>query len=140
MIGGLGGREEREEISRRAICLLAAAHSCAGVGPANAGDGRGEHYAGFVQRRRAFLDPEAAMAHALDCWTKERIAGPGRGEHAAGFARGLTHGPAVSAEEEQARLLPVLEGILKARPDACFPWTLTRRRRRGLLSRRARRL
>ena len=26
--------------------------------------------------------------------------------------------PAVSAEEEQARLLPVLEGILKARPDA----------------------
>ena len=31
---------------------------------------------------------------------------------------GTTQAPAVSADEEQARLLPVLEGILEARPDA----------------------
>jgi len=36
----------------------------------------------------------------------------------AGGIFGTTQAPAVSAEEEQARLLPVLEGILRARPDA----------------------
>lgn len=36
----------------------------------------------------------------------------------AGGAPGTTLQPTVSAEEEQARLLPVLEAVLKARPDA----------------------
>jgi len=36
----------------------------------------------------------------------------------AGGIFGTPQGPTVSAEEEQARLLPVLEGILAARPDA----------------------
>jgi dihydropteroate synthase len=36
----------------------------------------------------------------------------------AGGEPGSAHAPAVSADEEQARLLPVLEGILKARPHA----------------------
>ena len=36
----------------------------------------------------------------------------------AGGSAGSLGAPAVSAEEEQARLLPVLEGILRARPDA----------------------
>jgi dihydropteroate synthase len=65
----------------------------------------------------AFLDPNAAVAHAL------RLLDDGAdlldlgaestrpGSRAGGDA-------AVSAEEEQARLLPVLEGILRARPDA----------------------
>ena len=39
----------------------------------------------------------------------------------------------MSAEEEQARLLPVLEGILRRGPRRLFPWTPTRRRRRGRL-------
>jgi dihydropteroate synthase len=36
----------------------------------------------------------------------------------AGGVAGSPHAPAVSAAEEQARLLPVLEGILRMRPDA----------------------
>ena len=67
-----------------------------------------------------FLDPEAAVAHAL------RLLDEGAdlldlgaestrpGSRAGGTAEAVT----VSAEDEQARLMPVLEGILKARPDA----------------------
>jgi dihydropteroate synthase len=69
-----------------------------------------------------FLDPEAAVAHGV------RLIGEGadlldlgaestRPGSRAGGADGSEFAPAVGAEEEQARLLPVLEGILKARPD-----------------------
>jgi dihydropteroate synthase len=65
-----------------------------------------------------FLDRDAAVAHALKLMEEGAdILDVGAestrpGSHAGG-ANAL-----VSAEEEQARLLPVLEGILKARPDA----------------------
>ena len=65
---------------------------------------------------------------ARTCWTWARRAhGPVRGRAEAGseLAAALhpsdkdrRWGPPGSAEEEQARLLPVLEGILKARPEA----------------------
>jgi dihydropteroate synthase len=69
-----------------------------------------------------FLDPDAAVAHGV------RLIGEGadlldlgaestRPGSRAGGADGSEFAPAVGAEEEQARLLPVLEGILKARPD-----------------------
>ena len=71
----------------------------------------------------SFLDPEAAVAQGL------RLLDEGAdlldlgaestrpGSRAGGTAHtGLA--PAVSAEQEQARLLPVLEGILAARPRA----------------------
>jgi dihydropteroate synthase len=65
-----------------------------------------------------FLEPEAAMARAfeeldegadlLDLGAESTRPGSSAGGEA----------PAVSADEEQARLLPVLEAILKERPDA----------------------
>jgi len=67
---------------------------------------------------RSFLDSEKAAEHSL------RLVDEGAdildlgaestrpGSNAGGAA------PAVSAEEEQARLLPVIEGILRVRPDA----------------------
>jgi dihydropteroate synthase len=80
----------------------------------------------------AFLAPEAAVAHALQLLDEgadlldlgaestrpgsrvsSRAGGPG-----AGGLVGAASAPVVSAEEEQARLLPVLKGILKARPEA----------------------
>ena len=84
-----------------------------------------------------FLDPEAAVAHALQLLDEgadilDLGAESTRPGSRAGGAKGsmwapavhpndkdLSLGtPAVSADEEQARLLPVLEGILKARPNA----------------------
>jgi dihydropteroate synthase len=71
----------------------------------------------------SFLSFDAAVAHAL------RLIDDGAdildlgaestrpGSHAGGQA-GSAGGPAVSADEEQARLLPVLEGILSERPGA----------------------
>jgi dihydropteroate synthase len=71
----------------------------------------------------AFLDPHAAVAHALqlldegadmlDLGAESTRPGSNAGKATDGAA-----GSAVSAEEEQRRLLPVLDGILKARPDA----------------------
>ena len=71
----------------------------------------------------AFLNPEAAVAHAhalldegadiLDLGAESTRPGS-----RAGGAFGSALAPAVSAEEEQARLLPVLEGIQRARPEA----------------------
>ena len=65
-----------------------------------------------------FLDAEAAVAHALklldegadivDLGAESTRPGSHAGDSAA----------TVNAEEEQARLLPVLEGVLRARPDA----------------------
>src|SRR5580698_4827195 len=66
----------------------------------------------------SFLAPDAAVDHALklledgadllDLGAESTRPGSNAGGDA----------PAVSADEEQSRLLPVLEGILKARPDA----------------------
>ena len=67
-----------------------------------------------------FVDPDAAVAHALRLLDEgadildlgAESTRPGSRAGGADFAA------AVSAEEEQARLLPVLEGILAARPEA----------------------
>jgi dihydropteroate synthase len=70
----------------------------------------------------AFLSPELAAAHAielldegadlLDLGAESTRPGSQAGPIGSGGAG------AVTAEEEQARLLPVLEGVLKARPEA----------------------
>jgi dihydropteroate synthase len=70
-----------------------------------------------------FLDPEAAVAHALRLLDEgadilDLGAESTRPGSRAGGAAGSESAPAVSAEEEQARLLPVLVGILAARPQA----------------------
>jgi dihydropteroate synthase len=74
-----------------------------------------------------FFDPEAAVAHALELLDEgadlldlgaESTRPGSRAGSRAGGAAGSVWAPAVSAAEEQARLLPVLEGILRARPDA----------------------
>jgi dihydropteroate synthase len=74
-----------------------------------------------------FLNPEAAVAHALellgegadllDLGAESTRPGSRAGSTSAG-ADGKPSAPAVTAAEEQARLLPVLRGILEARPDA----------------------
>ena len=74
-----------------------------------------------------FLDPETAVAHALmlldegadliDLGAESTRPGSRAGDLADSPQAQGPH-PAVSAEEEQARLLPVLEGILRERPDA----------------------
>jgi dihydropteroate synthase len=81
-----------------------------------------------------FFDPEAAVAHALalldegadllDLGAESTRPGSRAGSQA-GSRAGNPHGaagsaeaPVVSADEEQARLLPVLEGILRVRPQA----------------------
>jgi dihydropteroate synthase len=71
----------------------------------------------------AFLDPEAAVAHALALLDDgadllDLGAESTRPGSRAGGADGTALAPTVSAEEEQARLLPVLEGILKVQPHA----------------------
>ncbi len=65
----------------------------------------------------AFLAPEAAIAHAL------RLLDEGAdlldlGAESTRPGVNVATNPTVTAEEEQARLLPVLEGILKAQPHA----------------------
>jgi dihydropteroate synthase len=81
-----------------------------------------------------FLDPEAAVAHALRLLDEgadildlgAESTRPGSRADATAEAPTVHPNdkdpslgtPAVSTEEEQARLLPVLEGILKARPSA----------------------
>jgi dihydropteroate synthase len=69
-----------------------------------------------------FLDPEAAVAHGVRLLDEgadllDLGAESTRPGSRAGAAQGSEFTPAVDAEEEQARLLPVIEGILKARPD-----------------------
>jgi dihydropteroate synthase len=70
-----------------------------------------------------FFTPEAAVAHALKLLDEgaeilDLGAESTRPGSRAGGAAGSALAPAVSAEEEQARLLPVLEGILRERPHA----------------------
>jgi dihydropteroate synthase len=71
----------------------------------------------------AFFAPEAAVKHALQLLDQgadllDLGAESTRPGSRAGGAAGTPLAPAVSADEEQARLLPVLEGILRARPEA----------------------
>jgi dihydropteroate synthase len=70
-----------------------------------------------------FLSPEDAVAHALRLFDEgadivDLGAESTRPGSRAGGRAGSADEPAVNASEEQARLLPVLEGILKARPSA----------------------
>lgn len=70
-----------------------------------------------------FLDPAAAVQHALQLLDEGADLldlGPEstRPGSRAGGQAGSPDAPAVSSAEEQSRLLPVLEGILRARPDA----------------------
>jgi dihydropteroate synthase len=66
----------------------------------------------------AFLRSEDAVAHALRCLEEgaDLLDLGAESTRPGSLAGGET--PAVSADEEQARLLPVLEGILKAAPQA----------------------
>jgi dihydropteroate synthase len=71
----------------------------------------------------SFFAAEAAVAHALRLLDEgadllDLGAESTRPGSRAGGSAGSADAPAVSAEEEQARLLPVLEGVLAARPDA----------------------
>ena len=66
-----------------------------------------------------FLDPEAAVEHGRRLLDEGAdLLDLGAESTRPGSSAGSAFRPAVSAEEEQARLLPVLEGILRARPDA----------------------
>ncbi len=74
-----------------------------------------------------FFDPESAVAHALqlldegadllDLGAESTRPGSRAGYPSAAADRSGA-APAVSAGEEQSRLMPVLEGVLKARPEA----------------------
>jgi dihydropteroate synthase len=65
-----------------------------------------------------FLDSEKAVAHALELMDEGADFLDLGAESTRPGSRAGDIGAAVSAEEEQARLLPVLEGILQARPNA----------------------
>jgi dihydropteroate synthase len=66
----------------------------------------------------SFLAPEAAIARCLQCFEEgAEIVDLGAESTRPGSNAGGT-APAVSADEEQARLLPVLTGVLQARPHA----------------------
>ena len=66
----------------------------------------------------SFLAPEAAIAHALQLIEEGADLLDLGAESTRPGSNAGGPSPAVSAGEEQTRLLPVLEGILKARPDA----------------------
>src|SRR5579863_1753025 len=65
-----------------------------------------------------FLPPEEAVAHALRCLNEGADLLDLGAESTRPGSRAGGEAPAVSADEEQARLLPVVEGILKALPQA----------------------
>lgn len=66
----------------------------------------------------SFLGPEAAVARCMQSLDEGAdILDLGAESTRPGAQAGGAE-PAVSAEEEQARLLPVLEGVVKARPEA----------------------
>jgi dihydropteroate synthase len=67
-----------------------------------------------------FLDPEAAIAHVLMLLDEGAdVVDLGAESTRPGSQAGdTTQPPSVSADEEQSRLLPVLEGILSERPEA----------------------
>ena len=66
----------------------------------------------------SFLDPQAAVARCMQCLEEGAdLLDLGAESTRPGSRAGGEHA-AVSAEEEQARLLPVVRGILQSRPDA----------------------
>jgi len=66
-----------------------------------------------------FLDTNAAVARCMQCLDEGAdLLDLGAESTRPGSQTGSSHQSAVSAAEEQARLLPVLVGILKARPQA----------------------
>jgi dihydropteroate synthase len=65
-----------------------------------------------------FLDPAAAVAHAVQLLDEGADLLDLGAESTRPGSRAGALAPAVSDDEEQARLLPVLENILRARPDA----------------------
>ena len=70
-----------------------------------------------------YFDPGAAVERCLQCLDEgadllDLGAESTRPGSQAGGAAGTAFAPEVCAEEEQARLLPVLDGILRVRPDA----------------------
>lgn len=66
----------------------------------------------------AFLAPEAAIAHALQLLDEGADLLDLGAESTRPGSRAGADNPGVSADQERARLLPVLEGILRARPGA----------------------
>ena len=66
----------------------------------------------------SFLDPEAALARCMQCLDEGADILDLGAESTRPGSRAGGADAAVSADEEQARLMPVLEGILKARPEA----------------------
>jgi dihydropteroate synthase len=66
----------------------------------------------------AFFDPDAAVVHALELLDEGADLLDLGAESTRPGSRAGGAAPAVSADEEQARLLPVLKSILKARPHA----------------------
>ena len=68
----------------------------------------------------SFLDPDAAVAHGLRLLDEGAHLLDLGAESTKPGTRVGRHDAAVSAEDEEARLLPVLEGILRARPEAAI--------------------
>ena len=67
----------------------------------------------------SFVAPDAAVTRGLELLDDGAdILDLGAESTRPGSNAGGVAAPAVGAEEEQARLLPVVEGILKARPEA----------------------
>jgi dihydropteroate synthase len=66
----------------------------------------------------AFVDPDAAVAHALELLDEGADLLDLGAESTRPGSRAGGAAPAVSTEEEQARLLPVIQGIIGSRPDA----------------------
>jgi dihydropteroate synthase len=65
-----------------------------------------------------FLDPQKAIAHGLQLLDEGASLLDLGAESTRPGTKAGGDAPSVSAVEEQARLLPVLEGLLQARPDA----------------------
>jgi dihydropteroate synthase len=87
-----------------------------------------------------FLSPEAAVAHGLKLIEEGAdILDLGAESTRPGSRAGGGANAAVSADEEQARLLPVLEGILKRLPTQWFLSTPTKQKQLARHSRLARR-
>lgn len=64
----------------------------------------------------AFLDPHVAIDYGMQCLDEGADILDLGAESTRPGSRAGAEAPAVSVEEEQARLLPILEGVLKARP------------------------